>query len=79
MKNVKSRENRIEKEMSRLVRRKSRGKIQDYRSVNEQQVEDITLDVFYKPHTLSLLAFLLEWILYNSKCVDVVPYYRYDP
>ena len=48
-----------------LVRRKSRTKIQpshDHRSVNEQQVEDITLDLFYKPHTLSLLAFLLEWI-----------------
>ena len=27
--------------------------------MNEQQVEDITLDLFYKPHTLSLLALLL--------------------
>ena len=52
-----------------LVRRKSRTKIQpshDHRSVNEQQVEDITLDLFYKPHTLSLLAFLLEWISQES-------------
>ena len=46
-----------------LIRRKSRTKIcHDHRSVNEQQVEDITLDLFYKPHTLSLLAFLLERI-----------------
>ena len=53
-----------------LVRKRSRVKLQkehqqsphhDYRSVNEQQVEDITLDLFYKPHTLSLLAILLVW------------------
>ena len=45
-----------------LVRRRSRAKIEskhDYRNVNEQQVEDITLEYFYKPHTLSLLALLL--------------------
>ena len=42
-----------------LVRRRSRAKLQDYRNVNEQQVEDITLEYFYKPHTLSLLAILL--------------------
>jgi len=48
-----------------LIRRKSRTKIcHDHRSVNEQQVEDITLDLFYKPHTLSLLAFLLVGLLY---------------
>ena len=50
-----------------LIRRKSRTKIcHDHRSVNEQQVEDITLDLFYKPHTLSLLAFLLERIYSRS-------------
>ena len=79
MKNVKCRDNRVEKEMGsshRLVRRKSRPKIQDYRSVNEQQVEDITLNVFYKPHTLSLLVLLLEWGL--RICVSNKRYFSND-
>ena len=41
-------------------------RIVDYRSLNEQQVEDITLDFFYKPHTLSLLVVVLCGLLYTA-------------
>ena len=41
-------------------------RIVDYRSLNEQQVEDITLDFFYKPHTLSLLVCVLCALLYTA-------------
>ena len=59
-----------------LIRRKSRTKIcHDHRSVNEQQVEDITLDLFYKPHTLSLLAFLLERITQGHFTSNSVKYF----
>lgn len=32
--------------------------------INEQQVEDITLDFFYKPHTITLLTFTVVSIMY---------------
>jgi len=44
----------------------SSARIIDYRSLNEQQVEDITLDFFYKPHTLTLLSGLLLALLYTA-------------
>ena len=44
----------------------SSSRIIDYRSLNEQQVEDITLDFFYKPHTLTLLSGLLLALLYTA-------------
>ena len=44
----------------------SSSRIIDYRSLNEQQVEDITLDFFYKPHTLTLLSVLLLALLYTA-------------
>ncbi|KAL8181884.1 UNVERIFIED_CONTAM: Phosphatidylserine synthase 2 [Gekko kuhli] len=28
-----------------------------FRMINEQQVEDITLEFFYRPHTITLLSF----------------------
>lgn len=43
-------------------------RIIDYRSLNEQQVEDITLEFFYKPHTLTLLVTVLVGLLYTA-CV----------
>jgi len=43
-------------------------RIIDYRSLNEQQVEDITLEFFYKPHTLTLLITVLFGLLYTA-CV----------
>ncbi|XP_056335422.1 phosphatidylserine synthase 1 isoform X2 [Danio aesculapii] len=35
-----------------------------FRMVNEQQVEDITIDFFYKPHTITLLTFTVVSIMY---------------
>lgn len=35
-----------------------------FRMINEQQVEDITLDFFYKPHTITLLTFTVVSIMY---------------
>uniref|UniRef100_UPI00358F70C1 phosphatidylserine synthase 1 n=1 Tax=Myxine glutinosa TaxID=7769 RepID=UPI00358F70C1 len=37
---------------------------QRFRMVNEQQVEDITLEFFYKPHTISLLSFTIVALMY---------------
>ena len=56
-----------------VIQRSRRGSVKvncsrivDYRSLNEQQVEDITLDFFYKPHTLSLLVCVLCALLYTA-------------
>ncbi|RXN26499.1 nuclear pore complex protein Nup153-like isoform X2 [Labeo rohita] len=35
-----------------------------FRMINEQQVEDITIDFFYKPHTITLLTFTVVSIMY---------------
>lgn len=35
-----------------------------FRMINEQQVEDITLEFFYKPHTITLLTFTIISIMY---------------
>ncbi|XP_071231223.1 phosphatidylserine synthase 1-like isoform X2 [Salvelinus alpinus] len=35
-----------------------------FRMINEQQVEDISIDVFYKPHTLTLLTFTVASLIY---------------
>uniref|UniRef100_A0A8B9LP87 Phosphatidylserine synthase n=1 Tax=Astyanax mexicanus TaxID=7994 RepID=A0A8B9LP87_ASTMX len=35
-----------------------------FRMINEQQVEDITLNFFYKPHTITLLTFTVISIMY---------------
>lgn len=32
--------------------------------VNEQQVDDITLDFFYKPHTITLLTATVLCLMY---------------
>ncbi|XP_078481243.1 phosphatidylserine synthase 1-like [Ciona intestinalis] len=36
----------------------------DFRAINEQQVEDITLEFFYKPHTITLLLVIVVSLLY---------------
>uniref|UniRef100_A0A672KGZ6 Si:dkey-108k24.2 n=1 Tax=Sinocyclocheilus grahami TaxID=75366 RepID=A0A672KGZ6_SINGR len=38
-----------------------------FRMINEQQVEDITIDFFYKPHTITLLTFTVVSIMYFFK------------
>ncbi|GCC19996.1 hypothetical protein chiPu_0018669 [Chiloscyllium punctatum] len=35
-----------------------------FRMINEQQVEDITIDFFYKPHTITLLTFTIVSVMY---------------
>uniref|UniRef100_A0A674CPZ4 Uncharacterized protein n=1 Tax=Salmo trutta TaxID=8032 RepID=A0A674CPZ4_SALTR len=35
-----------------------------FRMINEQQVEDITLDFFYKPHTITLLTCTVLSLMY---------------
>jgi len=42
----------------------------DFRSINEQQVEDITLEFFYKPHTISLLVVIILMLLYTVMSRD---------
>lgn len=37
---------------------------QHFVGVNEQEVEDITLEFFYKPHTLTLLGVAIATTLY---------------
>lgn len=50
------------------VVRSSRGEDYNYklhfRMINEQQVEDICLDFFYKPHTITLLTFTVLSLMY---------------
>lgn len=35
-----------------------------FRMINEQQVEDITIDFFYKPHTITLLTCTVLSLMY---------------
>lgn len=35
-----------------------------FRMINEQQVEDITLDFFYRPHTITLLSLTVVSLMY---------------
>ncbi|GAB1298319.1 Phosphatidylserine synthase 1 [Apodemus speciosus] len=35
-----------------------------FRMINEQQVEDITIDFFYRPHTITLLSFTIISLMY---------------
>ncbi|KAH7699697.1 CRE-PSSY-1 protein, partial [Aphelenchoides avenae] len=41
-----------------------------FRHVNERVVNDITLDIFYKPHTLTVLALLCAYLLYKAFSPD---------
>jgi len=42
----------------------------DFRTINEQQVEDITLDFFYNPHTITLLLVIIATLLYTVMSRD---------
>lgn len=35
-----------------------------FRMINEQQVDDICIDFFYKPHTITLLTFTVLSLMY---------------
>lgn len=35
-----------------------------FRMINEQQVEDISMDFFYKPHTITLLTVTVLSLMY---------------
>lgn len=37
-----------------------------FKLVNERVVSDVTLEVLYKPHTLSVLAILCTYVLYKA-------------
>lgn len=37
-----------------------------FNSVNEREVEDISLEFFYKPHTITLLAVSIAAVVYSS-------------
>lgn len=37
-----------------------------FRLVNEKVVNDITLEALYKPHTLTVLAFLCTYLMYKA-------------
>uniref|UniRef100_A0A452GJJ3 Uncharacterized protein n=1 Tax=Gopherus agassizii TaxID=38772 RepID=A0A452GJJ3_9SAUR len=46
-----------------------------FRMINEQQVEDITLEFFYRPHTITLLSFtILSLMAFAFTRVNVVTY-----
>ncbi|CAB1333873.1 unnamed protein product [Coregonus sp. 'balchen'] len=59
-----------------------------FRMINEQQVEDITLDFFYKPHTITLLTCTVLSLMYfaftrraqySRLCGDRGPFTRPHP
>ena len=37
-----------------------------FTAMNEHPVDDISLDFFYKPHTLTLLSSSVLWLLYSA-------------
>ncbi|KAK5976776.1 hypothetical protein GCK32_022363, partial [Trichostrongylus colubriformis] len=52
----------------RTVRRRSRKELEriHFQMVNDRVVEDITLEVLYKPHTLTILACLCTFLCYKA-------------
>lgn len=46
-----------------------------FRMINEQQVEDITLEFFYRPHTITLLSFTILSLMAFAftRCADPAP------
>lgn len=37
-----------------------------FRYVNERLVNDVTLEILYKPHTITVLVLLAAYLLYNA-------------
>ncbi|KAJ1345518.1 hypothetical protein KIN20_000072 [Parelaphostrongylus tenuis] len=72
-----------EKISERTVRRRSRKELEriHFQMVNDRVVEDITLDVLYKPHTLTILACFCAFVLYKafSGFSHVGPFIRPHP
>lgn len=44
----------------------SKGYHDTFSNVNEREVEDISLEFFYKPHTITLLAVSIAAVVYFS-------------
>ena len=49
---------------SRPLRKEDVNYKMHFRMINEQQVEDITIDFFYRPHTITLLSFTIVSLMY---------------
>lgn len=43
-----------------------RTRLDSFSSINEKQVDDISLQFFYKPHTISLLAITIAIVIYTA-------------
>ena len=37
-----------------------------FQAINEHPVDDISLEFFYKPHTITLLSASVLWLLYSA-------------
>lgn len=40
--------------------------VENFVAINERQVDDINLDIFYKPHTITLLAVSIAVVIYSA-------------
>ena len=39
---------------------------ENFDAINEKRVDDINLDIFYKPHTITLLAVSIAAVIYSA-------------
>lgn len=39
---------------------------ESFHAINEKRVDDINLDIFYKPHTITLLAVSIAAVIYSA-------------
>lgn len=40
--------------------------VENFVAINERQVDDINLDIFYKPHTITLLAVSIAAVIVSA-------------
>lgn len=43
-----------------------RKRVDSFATINEKPVDDISLDFFYKPHTITLLAISIGVVIYTA-------------
>ena len=43
-----------------------RTRVDSFNTINEKSVDDISLDFFYKPHTITLLAISIGVVIYTA-------------
>lgn len=43
-----------------------RKRVDSFATINEKSVDDISLDFFYKPHTITLLAISIGVVIYTA-------------